>query len=394
MKTAEYGRAGGIRCTRLRGSAAYDGNGCETIARGPDRSRPDRLTPPPRLATNATVLRELPPCERFRQSLRRPGRRGFTLVELLVVIAIIATLIGLLLPAVQGAREAARRTVCANNIRQVGLGLLHFHDHLGRFPAGWTGTTQPHEPAEAVDELPGWGWSAHLLPQIEQQSLHDSIDFRRPVFDPADLSLHESVRRHTIPTFLCPSDGQGPAESGGGVFGVGRDDGLEEHAHEDEHAEPAGEEHGPHPVDGGDLGVLCEIAKTNYVGSFGSGTEIDEDPAAGNGIFFRNSRIGMKHVTDGLSKTILIGERGSRMGCSAWPGVVAGAEALRARVVGAADHPPNTGAHFDDFSSGHPTGANFVFGDAAVQFIGNEIDADVFRALGTRAGGEVTSSWR
>ncbi|MCE9631219.1 MAG: DUF1559 domain-containing protein [Planctomycetia bacterium] len=322
-------------------------------------------------------------------------RRGFTLVELLVVIAIIATLIGLLLPAVQSARESARRTACSNNIRQIGLALLHAHDHLGRFPAGWAGTSRPHVPTEPDDELPGWGWSAHLLPQIEQQSLHDAIDFRRPVFDPADLALHASVRNHAVATFLCPSDAQGPTESGGGVFGIGRDDGLEEHAHDEhEEEEEAADEHGSHPVDGGELGTLCEVAKTNYVGSFGSGSEIDDEPAAGNGVFFRNSRISMKHIMDGLSKTILIGERGSRMGCSAWPGVIVGAEALRARVVGAGDHPPNKGAHFDDFSSGHPTGANFVFGDAAVQFIGDDIDPEVFRALGTRAGGEVTASWR
>ena len=312
------------------------------------------------------------------------------------MVAIIATLIGLLLPAVQSAREAARRTACSSNIRQIGLALLHVHDHLGRFPPGWTGTSRPHSPTEPDDELPGWGWAARLLPQIEEQPLHDLIDFRGPILDPADPARHASVRNRPVAAFLCPSDVAGPTESGG-VFGIGRDDGLEEHDHDDHAEEEAGdheEEHGVHPVDGGDLSVLCDVGKTNYVGSFGWEPGIDEAPAAGGGMFFRNSRIAIKHVTDGLSRTVLVGERGSRMGCSAWPGVIVGAEAFRARVVAAADHPPNASGHFDDFSSGHPTGANFVFGDASVQFIGDDIDVDVFRALGTRAGGEAAASPR
>ena len=307
-------------------------------------------------------------------------------MELLVVVAIIATLIGLLLPAVQSAREAARRTACSSSARQIGLALLHAHDHLGRFPAGWSGAPQPHVPTEEVDELPGWGWASRLLPQIEEQSLYDAIDFGQPVFDPNMPNLHAAVRGLAVKAFACPSDVPGPGETSPGVFGIGRDDGLDEGEHD----------HAPHPVDGGELGVLCEVGKTNYVGCYGWQHEVEEEPAAGDGMFFRNSRVSTRHVTDGLSRTILVGERSSRMGSSSWPGVIVGAEAMRARVVASGDHVPNNDkvGHFDDFSSGHPTGVNFVFGDASTRFIGDDIDEDVFHALCTRAGGEPVASPR
>lgn len=325
-------------------------------------------------------------------SERRLGsrRQAFTLVELLVVVAIMGVLIGLLLPAVQAAREAGRRTACASNMRQLGLALHHLHDHLRRFPAGWSGVATGHVPAEAADELPGWAWSAHLLPQIEEQATFDMIDFRRPVFDPTNQALHEAVRTRGVPVFLCPSDGRGPTEQAG-LFGIGQDDHAEEHDHHEEHGDHSAEEegHGFHPVDGPELGVLCQVAKSNYVGSFGWAREIDKAPAGGDGVFFRNSRVSFKDVIDGLSKTVLVGERGSRLGCSTWLGAISGAEALRARVVGTVDHALNADGHFDDYSSGHPRGVQFVFGDAGVRFVAEDIDLEVLRGLCTRAGGEI-----
>ena len=319
--------------------------------------------------------------------MKRRQIGGFTLVELLVVIAIIGTLVGLLLPAVQSARETARRTACSNNIRQLGLALHHSHDHASRFPAGWIAASATGASSSPADEQPGWGWASQLLPQIEQGNLHDRIDFRKPLFSAtAADDVHREIRETVIATLSCPSDIRGPTESAG-LFAVGADDGLEEH---DEHQEEP-EHHGFHPVDGGDLATLCMAAKGNYVGMYGWQHEVEEEPAAGDGIFFRNSRIGFKDISDGSSKTILIGERSSRLGCSTWTGVIAGAEAMRARVVGAGDHVPNTSTHFDDFSSGHSRGVQFVYADASTHFLADSIDEAVYHALSTRAGGEAVS---
>jgi prepilin-type N-terminal cleavage/methylation domain-containing protein len=298
---------------------------------------------------------------------------GFTLVELLVVIAIIGTLVGLLLPAVQAARESARATSCRNNFKQIGLSLHHYHDHTRRFPSGWTGVDRPVDAAS--DDLPGWGWASELLPQIEESALHDRIDRRRPVFDPANSAVHAEVRKAFISPFVCASDTRAPTE-GNGFFTIGADDDESHAGHHDE------------VVDGGHLTALCDVGKSNYVGVFGT-LEVDDAPAAGNGMFFRSSRLGMKDMLDGSSKTLFVGERNSKLGGSTWTGVVQGAKSARPRVVGVADHVPNDPHHhFDDFSSNHPTGVNFLLGDASVRRFDNSIDIEVYRGLCTRAGGE------
>lgn len=329
---------------------------------------------------------------------RTPRPAAFTIVELLVVVAVIGILIGLLLPAVQAAREAARRTACKSNLRQVGIALHHHHDHARRLPAGWAGAARGHNPPEDADESPGWGWAARLLPQIEEQAIFNEIRFDRPVFDPAATALHASVRTRVVATFLCPSDVPGPGAIGGGLFGIGIDDGLDEHDHGEHAGEHAGEEeehegheeHGYHPVDGPEMGVLCEVAKANYVGNFGAGAEVDDDPAGGDGVFFRNSGISLGRILDGDSRTILVGERSSRLGCSTWVGAIRGAEAFRARIVAEGDHPPNAGDHFADYGSNHRGGAHVLLGDASVHFLADGLDEAVFQALCTRNGGETT----
>ena len=310
----------------------------------------------------------------------RNAWRAFTLVELLVVIAIIGTLVGLLLPAVQSARESGRALQCKNNLHQLGVALHHFHDHARSFPAGWKGLLQGHEPALPQDDQPGWGWAVSLLPQIEQEGVLNQIDFKKPLYDSSNPSQHAAVRKALVPVFLCPSDIPGPTQSGAGIFAIGSDDGQEETTVDGQLYRK---------VDGEPFAPFCDVAKANYVGLYGT-TEVDDAPADGNGIFFRNSRVGFKEMLDGSSKTIMVGERRSRLGCSAWAGVVVGAKAQRVRTVGVADHTPNhPEGHFDDFSSQHPAGAHFLFGDASVRRLNDAIDETVYQALCTRQGGEV-----
>lgn len=268
-------------------------------------------------------------------------RSAFTLVELLVVIAIIGVLVALLLPAVQYAREAANRMSCGNNLKQIGLAMHNYHDIHGRLPSGWIA------PAADPEGPTGWAWASMILPQIEQSPLSDRINFDVPVADP----LNAAVRASLIPSYQCPSDG--------------------------------GDE--KFTVDG------FEFARANYVGVFGT-LEIEDVPSAGDGIFFHLSKTKFASITDGLSNTLLVGERSSRIEYSLWPGVAPIDEAL-ARVVGSADHPPNDEhAHFDDFSSFHATGANFAMGDGSVRLINDQIDEAVYKGLATRAGGEVAQA--
>ncbi len=141
-------------------------------------------------------------------------RAGFTLVELLVVIAIIGILIALLLPAVQAAREAARRSQCQNNLKQIGLALHNYHDSNRKFPAGWVDLTPgngidapiPRPPGETAG---GWSWSAIILPYFEQSALFDELNLRYHPYgtggDPAGNNLRAVAK--SLPSFNCPSDG-------------------------------------------------------------------------------------------------------------------------------------------------------------------------------------------
>jgi prepilin-type N-terminal cleavage/methylation domain-containing protein len=278
-------------------------------------------------------------------------RTAFTLVELLVVIAIIGILVALLLPAVQAAREAARAMQCKNALKQLGVALHNYHDTLGTMPSGWIGN-QPDGP-------PGWGWNALLLPYMEQRNLSDSlIRFDLPIDDPANQQARETL----IPLLICGS------EANPKLFDIGADDAPGNN------------------VDGGT--PLFKVARSNYVGVFGT-LEIEDDPSRGNGTFFHHSRTRFADVVDGLSNTLVIGERSGKLGGSVWTGVIPAAAEPMARIVGISDHPPNDPhAHFDDFSSYHPSGVHFLLGDGSVQRINDTIDLEVYQAMCTIHGHE------
>jgi prepilin-type processing-associated H-X9-DG protein/prepilin-type N-terminal cleavage/methylation domain-containing protein len=290
------------------------------------------------------------------------SRHAFTLVELLVVIAIIGVLIGLLLPAVQSAREAARRSSCTNNLKQIGLAIHNYaHGTKERFPAGWL-CEDDH-----ADEGRGWGWAAQILPQIEEAAVGTTIATHMQAGQ-AIADAHPSTTSAVIRSFLCPSDafGTNPLVDLGGVdFSRSNYPGMfgkhhfVEHAHAEEEEEEEEEEHAT--------------------------------PFTGDGIFFANSRVFFRNVTDGLSKTIMVAERDSRSIGSLWIGMVEGADEAMERVVGVGEH--INGDHEGDFTSGHPNGINVLFADGHVEFLQNSVGDEIFGALSTRAEGEVIPAY-
>lgn len=311
-------------------------------------------------------------------------QKGFTLVELLVVIAIIGILIALLLPAVQAAREAARRVNCTNNLKQIGLALHIYHDSAGRMPAGWMGVNGN---AHAVNGPTGWGWAAAILPNMEQAAFsQDTLHQELTISD----GNNEVARKTVITGFRCPSDkGKDTSDINGmtiatsnyvGVFG-GYD--------------PTG------TTSGATMGTLLTL-----LGAYASGGQ-----AKGNGAFYHNSRVSFRDMIDGTSNTLVVGERAtievpnsstSEVYYSTWVGNVGAGGAsydFIPRCLGAALTSPNpepetTNSYFrQEFSSPHAGVAQFLLGDGSVRTVDDEIDATLYRGISTVNGGEQVSQY-
>src|SRR5260370_41925909 len=191
-------------------------------------------------------------------------KRGFTLIELLVVIAIIAVLIALLLPAVQAAREAARRAECVNNLKQIGLALHNYDGTHQTLPPGYISNFN----AKGDDTGPGWGWASMMLPQLELNTVFNAINFNLSI----ELAQNQTSRLPTAKVFLCPSDSVKPSWDA-----MTRD-----------------------PNTGVPINLICQVAPSNYVAMYG----ITEPGVNGEGLFFRNSKISLRDITDGTSQTI------------------------------------------------------------------------------------------
>jgi len=294
-----------------------------------------------------------------------PKRRsGFTLIELLVVIAIIAVLIALLLPAVQQAREAARRSQCKNNMRQLGLALHNYHDTLNTFPPGYVSAgTSGHQ----VDAINGFGWGAMILPYLEQSNLYNQIQFSSRIHDGTSTTGNQSLLKTSLGTFLCPSDPSSPTWS------------LKDRTT---------------PTT-----TLAEVATSNYPGLFGL-REIEDCyslpsgvQCRSEGLFYQNSRVKIRDITDGTTNTLVIGERQFNRFPGTWSGAVPQAESAIERILGHADHVPNSNVHHEDFGSAHVGGCHFTMGDGSVRFISENIDVGTFQRLGTIGGGEVVGEF-
>jgi len=325
--------------------------------------------------------------------IRRSGRSdGFTLVELLVVIAIIGILVALLLPAIQAAREAARRAQCQNHLKNLGLALQNYHSTTKHFPKGFVSTG-----SAAIE---AWSWSVYLLPYIEEQAIFDQLrpasEFMVPVdknrtgkrnladvlqagaSNPAELVPLQTP----IAVFRCPSDTTPPLCPVGNpidpVVTRSTDTGTWERHFNGVYA-PAG----------------FQPSTSNYVASKGAidegcdgalvgGKWLINQPRCNNtGVFFGNSEISIKNITDGTSKTIAIGERDKFCLAATWIGVrnPFGAEMWSsnwglAHVYFKLNFPV-TGNHdtcVESFSSAHPGGGFFAMCDGSVRFISDDIE--------------------
>jgi len=317
--------------------------------------------------------------------MSRIQRLGFTLVELLVVIAIIGILVGLLLPAVQAAREAARRMQCSNNMRQMGLALHNYEAAHRVFPPGFisrvTGPWPGGGNTPVPEAGPGWSFFALMLPQMEQSSLHNSINFSLPI----TATANQAARSTRISTYQCPSDAWNESVT---VW----------------------------PTSIG----ITDLAHTSYVGCLGGGdpanapgytAHYEEQPF--NGMFHRNTAIRHAHITDGTSNTIGLGERASMFTPNGWAGVIPNAQTVfspriaqsRGQVVGQTARPAITMATVHIRSGGpnaptgspggfwspHTGGCFFLLMDGSTHTITTNVDMQVYRAMAGRNDGFVVT---
>lgn len=321
-------------------------------------------------------------------NIKLPTQRGFTLVELLVVIAIIGILVALLLPAIQAAREAARRTQCGNNLKQQSLGLHSFHDTYRRFPSAHQVMPNPYCTTYACEPPPGgldaasgypvegpfWSWTMRIAPFIEMNSVYESVDLHAwPWWQPH--SDGTDPNGHVCETFVCPSDARGGIQTR-----------FSGHT----------------------------VALTSYLGV--SGRNQFKEADGQDGILYVNSSVTMGAIVDGTSNTLMVGERPpstSRQYGWQWAGAGDvphfGATDV---VLGVLERPIEPAASPDFFRNGtindpmdihryhfwslHPGGALWALADGSVRFIGysaggpeNMSSPSIVEAMATRASGEV-----
>jgi len=299
---------------------------------------------------------------RLSEGRRAGGRRagGFTLIELLVVIAVIATLVALLLPAVQQVRESARQTQCRDHLHQYAVALHSYEGAHRSLP-----------PGSLVDVGVSWGYTMYLFPFMELTNQYRTVRFQG--LDCAiEIKALQAAGRpdptsEDVEFLHCPSDPNGGKQLLSGPTGPS-----------------------PNTYDAG------RLHPGSYLGVAGDQESPVWCPAlgivSGTGVLFTNSRVRLRDVTDGTSTTLFVGERGipGDLGWG-WP-VCGGSECEHytstQRGLSNGPNTPSVTTELQRFWSWHPAGAMFVLGDGQTRLLSNNIDFRLFKGLSTRAGGE------
>jgi len=312
-------------------------------------------------------------------------RHAFTLIELLVVIAIIAILVALLLPAVQQAREAARRSSCKNNLKQLGLAMHNYHDTYTVFPPGYV-DLRGSSAGFAVSDLNDnghWAWSAHILPFLELGNIYEQINVGEVTGSQA-LAANLDVMTQSQSAFRCPSD------TGPGKFDANQEGGYAVLA-------PRG-------------GTNRGLAVSNYIVSnnianvrINQASDARNGYSGGVGMFFRDSRIRFRDLTDGSSNTLMLGERAYQLGgvrqaagtlylvrgqdgscdggptagdsghCSSWTQGFLTISGSTVYPINPVDLSAGTDRR-QAYSSHHQGGAQFCLADGSVRFLSENIE--------------------
>jgi prepilin-type N-terminal cleavage/methylation domain-containing protein/prepilin-type processing-associated H-X9-DG protein len=326
----------------------------------------------------------------------RNCRRAFSLIELLVVLAIISILVALILPAVQQARGAARRTQCLSNLKQFGLALHNYHDVHNGLPPGYSA------PSIDSDDGVSWlfmetsfGWGVHILPYLEQGTLYDKLHIHQTLEDFLETSAEAQLAQTQLAVFRCTDDESGETLSSAPIAPNYRD--LDRDW-------PDPNEKG---FGGGSASYVascgyfaCHEPFGPYPGQYFP--DYDRKTGPNNGLFYTGSHVKIGDITDGSSHTIAIGERAWFQGSASWVGTSdvtgpdpGGAGVCLGRVFWRINELPDPPGVFmtrdnrleippfsqftarDGFSSYHPGGAHFLFADGSVRFLNENIDSRV-----------------
>jgi prepilin-type processing-associated H-X9-DG protein len=253
---------------------------------------------------------------------RKRRTTGFTLVEFLVVICIVAMSLALAAPGIVRVRAQARANVCKNNLKMIALAMHNYHDTYVTFPPGWI--AKDTKPATGAC----FGWGASILPFVDHAPLYNKLNFSSPP------DSNNAALQTNIATYRCPDDTSADVNP-----------------------------------------VRDEFGTSNYSGNYGDLAlpgSVDANPKAG-GIFFWNSKVGIRDITDGTSNTFLVGERCVSSAAAIWVGVRSNQNA--GDNVTACNHAARLNTVIDSFSSRHANGAYFVMCDGAVRFVKDEIDS-------------------